>query len=144
MTDFSLDGGTSIVILNTMKLLIISIDPILIEVVEKAASKYNFKLLSFMESREPLDILSTVCSSGPNVILFDDDFLESKTIVTLKAIKKVNKKVAIVFLTSNNSIELGRAISNIGVQYYGLKPIDNEEFNDLLESIPNLVNKHIN
>ena len=68
--------------------------------------------------------------------------LEEKTVFYIDG--KVNKKVAIIFVTSNDSIELGREISNLGVQFYGLKPLSDIELNDLLESIPKLVNKHLN
>jgi len=127
-----------------MKLLLISIDPILVNLVQKAASKHEFELMQFNESIDPIDILSTVCGLNPNVLIFDDDYLESKAGLILNSIKKVNKKIAVIFVTSNDSIELGREISNIGIQFYGLKPISEEELNDLFESIPNLVNKHIN
>jgi len=127
-----------------MKLLLISIDPILSDLVEKSAAKHDFELLRFNESTDPIDILSTVCSLHPNVLIFDDDFLESKAGLILNSVKKVNKKIAVIFVTSNDSIELGREISNIGIQFYGLKPLSGEELNDLFQSIPNLVNKHIN
>lgn len=128
----------------TMKLLLISTDKVLVDFVRGAAEKNNFELLSFKENTDPLDILSNVCLMGPNAIIFDDDYLESQTAAILKSIKKVNKKVVIIFVTSNDSIELGREISNLGVQFYGLKPLSDIELNDLLESIPKLVNKHLN
>lgn len=142
LNDFT--SGTSIVIIKGMKLLLISIDPILVNVVTDIARKSNFEIMSMKENVDPLEILSTVCSMGPHAIIFDDDYLESRTMAILKSIKKVNKKVAIIFVTSNDSIELGREISNLGVQFYGLKPLSDDELNDLLASIPNLVNKHLN
>ena len=127
-----------------MKLLLISIDPILSEIVEKAAKKNNFELIVINEKTDPLDVLSSICSMHPNLVILDDDLLQPHAGNILKSVKKVNKKVAIIFVTSNDSIELGREISNLGVQFYGLKPLSENELNDLLESIPNLVNKHIN
>lgn len=136
--------GTSIALMISMKLLLISSDPDLVNGASNAAAKNNFELINFNESNDPLDILSSVCSTGPNAIIFDDDYLPSQSSAILKSIRKVNKKVAVIFVTSNNSIELGRDISNLGIQFYGLKPIPAKELNDLLESIPSLVKKYIN
>ncbi|OGU54297.1 MAG: hypothetical protein A2V66_13950 [Ignavibacteria bacterium RBG_13_36_8] len=132
-----------LVILKVMKILLISIDPILIDIVKTCAENTKMELLFFNDSTDPLDILSGVYSMHPAALIIDDDYLNPNTSAILKSIKKVNQKVAIIFVTSNDSIELGREISNLGIQFYTLKPIAENELKDLFESIPKLVNKHL-
>ena len=92
----------------------------------------------FSGPNEPLDIMSAVCAQNPSLIVLDDDFIQPKSVHLLKSIRKVKESLNIVFLTSNDSIELGKEITSLAVQYYAIKPISGKE---LVESIISIL-KH--
>ncbi|MCB0749830.1 MAG: hypothetical protein KDC90_20415, partial [Ignavibacteriae bacterium] len=61
----------------------------------------------------------------------------------LESIKKVNSKLAIIFITSDTSIELGRKINNIGVKYYLMKPISEDNLKEFVRSVKSQNEQHI-
>ena len=71
----------------------------------------------------------------PGLLILDDDSLEPNTVDVLRSIKKLCKNTSIVFFTSNDSVELGRQISPLGLLYYGIKPIVKKDFIDVLKAI---------
>lgn len=89
----------------------------------------------FNNSNNPLDLMTRVCSINPAVLIMDDDFLSPNSAHTLESIKQVNQKTEIIFLTSDTSIELGRSISQLGIHYYGIKPVDKEDLRDAVRSL---------
>ncbi len=87
--------------------------------------------------------MSHVCSNNPSLLIIDDDFVKPISERLLASIKKVNPKLPIIFITSNTSLELGRAINSIGVKYYLMKPLSDEDLKEFITSITeNLVNKY--
>jgi DNA-binding NarL/FixJ family response regulator len=79
------------------------------------------------EGKDPLDVMSTICEANPSLLIIDDDFLRPNTVHILQSIRKVNKKINIIFCTSNTSIDLGKQVSQLGLQYYAVKPLDKGE-----------------
>ena len=47
----------------------------------------------------------------------------------------MKKDLKIVFVTSNPSIELGKEISPLGISYYAIKPFDQKDFTELINSL---------
>ncbi len=78
-------------------------------------------------------------SLNPSILIIDDDFLHPETVHVLKSIRKVNKSIRIIFVTSNASIDLGKEISPLGIYYYAIKPLDT---NELLDSFQAVVKEH--
>ena len=85
-------------------------------------------------SYDPLEVISSVHSLSPALLIFDDDILKPNSAKILKSIKQFSKNVVIIFLTSDNSVDLGRNISPIGVYFYGIKPISKDEILNLIKS----------
>ena len=126
-----------------VKILLISTDNLLQTFLEKNRNEEENQYLIFSVSNDPLDILSHVCSSNPSLLILDDDFITPNTEKLLSSIKKVNPKLPIIFITSNTSLELGRAINSIGVKYYLMKPLSDEDLNEFITSVTeNLTNKY--
>lgn len=118
-----------------MKTLVLSNDSelkLLIEGLEQN-DRFSFQILD--NTGNPIEIISTVCSERPGLLIVDDDGLKPNTVDVLKSIKKLCKNTAIVFFTSNDSLELGRQVSPLGVLYYGIKPIVKKDFIDVLRAI---------
>lgn len=93
------------------------------------------KIKLYKKSYDPLEVISSVHSLSPTLLIFDDDILKPNSAKILKSIKQISKNVVIIFFTSDNSVDLGREISPMGVYYYGIKPISEREILNLIKSV---------
>ena len=118
-----------------MKTVIISNDNELINIIKSLNVIPENQLGIYSDNPDALEIMSHVCTEHPNTLIIDDDFTKPESAHVLNAIRKVNNKVKIVFISSDSSIELGREISPVGILYHAVKPVDKEEINDLFNSI---------
>jgi DNA-binding NarL/FixJ family response regulator len=82
-----------------------------------------------------LDILSFVISGNASLVILDDDFTSPHTVHLLESVRKVKKEQKIIFLTSDDGLNLGKDVSSLGVQYYAIKPISGKELIDSVKSI---------
>lgn len=89
----------------------------------------------YQGSSDPLDVMSYVCTTPFSLLIMDDDFLEPNSAHILKSIKKIAGELPVIFITSNSSIELGREISQLGIQFYALKPIEEDTLYKSMQSI---------
>jgi DNA-binding NarL/FixJ family response regulator len=124
-----------------MKVMFVSTDSNLIEMLMKAHLIPEDQVTIYNESDEPLEVMSSVCSCQPAVLIIDDDFIKPNSVQILRSIRRVNQNVKIVFITSDTGIELGRDITPLGIHYYGIKPLNDK---DLGESIRSLVTVYKN
>lgn len=118
-----------------MKIMLISNDRELINTIQDTPGIANLKLEVVNNFEDPLDILSTVYTSHPRLLIIDDDYLKPQSEQIIKAIKKVNRDIGLIFITSNTSIELGKEVSQQGLFYYAIKPVKREDLHDSLNSI---------
>ncbi|MBK7105641.1 MAG: response regulator [Ignavibacteriae bacterium] len=116
-------------------MLIISNDDQIYNSLENLSKEFGCDYSIFKNSKDPLDIVSEVLSKNSTLVILDDDFIAPNSIRLLETIKKVNPKLSIIFITSNLSIELGRAINNIGVTFYLIKPIDTLNLREFINSV---------
>lgn len=117
------------------KILIISNDIQINNSLESFSKEFNCECKIYKKSNDPLDIASEVLSKNSTLVILDDDFIAPNSIKLLETIKKVNPKLSIIFITSDLSIELGRAINNIGVKFYLIKPIDTINLREFINSV---------
>lgn len=99
------------------------------------------ELTFFSESKDPFVIISKTIDLNPALIVIDDDFTSPNTVQILKSIKTINEKIATIFVTSNSSLELGREVTPLGIQFYAIKPLSVTEIFDSIKSIINLQRK---
>ena len=78
------------------------------------------------------------------MLIIDDDLLTPNTLQVLESIRKVDNNMKIIFVTSDASIELGKKISPLGIFYYAIKPIEESDFTELLESVLKTKSNHFN
>lgn len=121
-----------------MKILLVSSDINLINMLSDTELALTHNIVIYSQNNDPLEIMSDVCTLNPSILILDDDFTRSNSTQLLSSIKKVNKKLSIIFITSDDSIELGRQISPIGIQYYSIKPVLQ---NSLIDSIKSIINQ---
>lgn len=110
-----------------MKIMFISRDIELYKDLIKFQERILLPIELFPGANEPLDIMSAVCTENAALVVLDDDFIQPRSAHLLKAIRKVKECLDIIFLTSNDSIELGKKITSLAVQFYAIKPISCEE-----------------
>jgi response regulator of citrate/malate metabolism len=124
-----------------MKTILISDDPDLLSRMKKSGIQLNENVVVFNESKDPLDVMSTVCKLNPFLLIIDDDFLSPETVHILESIRKVNQRIEVIFCTSDSSIDLGKKISQIGIHYYAIKPLTDGELQDSFEGLLKLYKK---
>lgn len=117
------------------KILLISNDSKLNSTLEKLSNEISCDLSFFNKSADPLDIISEVLSTNAHLIILDDDFIAPASAKLLESIKKVKSKLSIIFITADSSLELGRTINNIGVKFYLIKPITEENLREFIKSV---------
>jgi DNA-binding NarL/FixJ family response regulator len=127
--------GMYLAIVAVMKMMVISKDTGLIETIDKLDMFSQDQVILLNTSKDPLDIMSSVCTKNPALLIMDDDYLKPNTAHILKSIKKVKHNIYVIFITSDSSIDLGREVSQLGIQFYAIKPLEGKDIKDLLCSI---------
>jgi DNA-binding NarL/FixJ family response regulator len=119
-----------------MRTIIVTKDNALLSQIKTVSAISEDKLQVFnAEDGTSLDIMSAVCSTNPGLLIIDDDWTGPETGHLLRSIRKVNKKVKIIFITSDDSLEKGRSIMPLDIHYYGMKPLNENELHDALQSV---------
>ncbi len=90
----------------------------------------------------PLELVSKIITFNPALLVIDDDLTQPDSIEIIKSIKNINKEIATVFITSNSSVEFGRRVSPLGIQYYAIKPIEKKDLTESISSIKKLLKKN--
>ena len=115
--------------------MLITDDNSLIGMAEDLGVWKDNELIVYNESSDPIDVLTFIYVETPSVLIFDDDYLSPNSSAVIDSIGKVNKETKIIFATSDSSIELGKKISPLGIYYYAIKPIEESEIKELLDSL---------
>jgi DNA-binding NarL/FixJ family response regulator len=118
-----------------MKIMIFSNDSKLLKMIQIANINDDTTVSVLNESQDPLDIMSAICAQNPSLVVLDDDFVKPHSAHVIRSVRKINSKVNFIFVTSDESVELGREISPLGIHYYGHKPLAQSELHDSIESI---------
>jgi DNA-binding NarL/FixJ family response regulator len=84
---------------------------------------------------DPVKVLSNILAIQPSILIIDDDYMLPNSVSVIESIKKVNNKIKIIFVTSDSGIELGKAVSQLGIFFYAIKPVEDDEFRTLFNSI---------
>ena len=127
--------GILLALIIPMRILLISEDNSLKTIVTKFGDNSDISVIIHDDDSNPIKVLSNYLSLQPSVIIIDDDYLAPNTVPILESMRKVNKKTKIIFATSDSSIELGKKVSQLGIYFYAIKPVDENEFRELLDSI---------
>jgi response regulator of citrate/malate metabolism len=123
--------------------MLISRDQKLLQMVQQAIPLNKNDLMIYDGSADPLDVMSAICTQNPSLLFVDDDFLSPYTAHILHSVRKINQHLDIIFITSDTSIDLGKEISQLGIHYYAIKPLEESELTDSLKSVMDLIAKRI-
>lgn len=121
-----------------VRVLIISDDEFIIKAIKAAGADAGVQIKIYNKTNDPIEIVFDVMEKKPGVVVLDDDYLKPNSMKILKSVKKFDKNLATIFLTSDTSIQLGREITKIGTKYYAIKPITEIDLINLIKSIAQL------
>ena len=113
---------------------VISVDESIIQAIKATEPDMELLINIYNKTSDPIDIVLYMMERKPGVVVLDDDYLKPYSAKILKSIKQISKNVKIIFLTSDNSVDLGREISQIGIYFYAIKPLTKDEILDLIKS----------
>lgn len=126
-----------------MRIVIISNNRILISGIELETDPGLVEIIPLGETDDVLQILNSVKSLNPGIIIIDHSFLKDQAFKLLSMVKLINQKTKIIFLTEDNSIELGREIIKSEVFYYGILPMTREDLSEVINSAIKLFEKNL-
>lgn len=89
----------------------------------------------YEDDKDPVKVLSNILSVQPSLLIMDDDYLAPNTVSILESLRKINDRMKIIFVTSDPGIELGKVVSQLGIYFYAIKPVEEEELKTLFNSI---------
>ncbi len=125
-----------------MKIMLAGGDNYLRAIIEEVKANSESVTFFLHTDFEPLKILSDFLTVQPAILIIDDDHFSPNTFSILDSICRFNKKTRIIFTTSSTSIELGKKVSQLGIFYYAIKPINENEIVEILGTIINSNGKH--
>ncbi|MBI9071533.1 MAG: response regulator transcription factor [Melioribacteraceae bacterium] len=128
-------SGTKIGITISMKVVAITNNIELIEIIQNLKEEFQIDLTSINKINDSLDVVSTICAAPPAFLIFDDDLKQNESVKILQSIRKLCKNISIIFITSDSSIEKGREVAPLGIQYYGVRPVTEEIIAEAMKSI---------
>lgn len=126
-----------------MKIMLLTDDNKLIKMGQSFSEIHALESEICSDKKNPLDVVQCIYKAKPSVIVIDDDFICPNSATLIKTLKMVKKNLKIIFLTSDSSVELGKEISQLAINFYAVKPLEEAEFEDLLLSILKTNNKTI-
>ena len=106
---------------------------------ENLPNNWNLNLVT--EQIDPVDLLVKIHAFNPFAILIDDSLFTPKTNSLLLSIREIQKSIQIIFVTENDSIELGREIAQLGIHKYFIKPFSMLHLLESIKSLETLQNK---
>ncbi len=95
-------------------------------VVEKLKQVKAEKLSIKLSPPEPLTILSDVLRMKPALLVLDDHTLQEHATKLLQKVREVHPDMKIIFLTENPDVQYGKSVASIGVDFYAIKPISED------------------
>lgn len=122
-------------------MLLISNDQELAEEIRSISLQLEYEFFTNSTLADPLDVHSVVHKIYPSLVIVDDDFLKPNTVRIIKSLRDINYNLKIIFITADEGLELGKEISQLGVHYYGLKPVGKDELLQAILSAVSVVKK---
>ncbi len=118
-----------------MRTLLVSEDNLLLTLVNDFGKSDENSVTVYEDDKDPVKVLSNILSVQPSLLIMDDDYLAPNTVSILESLRKINDRMKIIFVTSDPGIELGKVVSQLGIYFYAIKPVEEEELKTLFNSI---------
>lgn len=118
-----------------MKIITVSNDNTLMELITRPDVIGNHQLVVYNESKDLLNMVSFIHINHASALIADDDLLKPESAHLLENLRKINPRLAILFITSDPATEPGKKISQPGIFFYRLKPLSENELEESIRSI---------
>jgi two-component SAPR family response regulator len=118
-----------------MKTIVFSKDKELIEFINSNFG--NNETIIYQSNDNLIEAFAFTLLEKPSLLIIDDDLTKPNTIVFIKNIKNVGKKNFIILITSNESLDFGREVSNLEILHYSIKPCNYVILSEFINSITN-------
>lgn len=116
-----------------MKILALSNDHNLVKGLEVPG--YSVDCIYVQDESHLWDLIEKMTSGRVALVLVDDDHIRPNSARVIQVARRIRKDIPIIFLTSDMSIELGQKISQLGIDFYGHKPLNKDDLSQALVSI---------
>lgn len=116
-----------------MKILVLSHDDTIINSLAK--KNIPAELIFLKEGVQVWSIMEALTSKTISIAIVDDDLLQPDSEKIIKMTQRLKENIGIIFLTSDRGLDLGKKISQLGIDYYGIKPISEKDLCQALSSI---------
>ena len=90
-----------------------------------ALASEGYKVETAKASSEMIKKLHNKSDVG--VIIMDVNMPGVRAYEVIPIVKKINRRIPIIVMSSDNSIDLARKVRQVGIFYYAMKPLDIEE-----------------
>jgi len=107
-----------------MRVITVSDDKTVLSELELLKKNTSFQFDYYTGSRNSLDVISFLFLKQQGYAIIDNDFLKNDTVKVISLLKQLNDQLNILFITSDNSVALGREICPLGVLLYLIKPFE--------------------
>ncbi|NOX87955.1 MAG: response regulator [Calditrichaeota bacterium] len=118
-----------------MKIILFSKEKTLIEEISQLRVSEKFEILEIQTQKPLSDSIELLQITHPDIVIIDDDLVLPDSERLIESIRKFDDSIGVVFVTSNSGIELGRKISQLGIQYYAHKPVDRGVLKEVVLSL---------
>jgi DNA-binding NtrC family response regulator len=79
------------------------------------------------------DIIRKIRNEKAHVILLNDEIEGVKTSDLVPILKKINPKIQVIVISSEESIEIAKRLRGAGIFYQAMKPVDLKEIRAVVE-----------
>lgn len=118
-----------------MEILALTSDEQVINFLSSMNIQCNISLTVCSSLEDEIEGLSKIYSANPGVLILDDDFIKPNSLRYIQSLKKTKKKIKIIFLTSDNSVEFGRQIIGNEIAFYAIKPLEDDSIKEYIKSV---------
>ena len=125
-----------------MKILVLSNDEKIISALSDPGNPAE--TIFFKDEAQLWTIMEKLASHAISLIIVDDDLVRPNSERIIRMLKQLRENVNVIFITSDRSIDLGKRISQLGIDFYGHKPFKEQELCEALSSILRLKTKQPN
>lgn len=118
-----------------MKILAVSDDNAVYDELASIKEKKAIQLNFYEDKKDCLKLFAFLCTKLNGTVIIDHDFLKTRTIPIIRNLKQLNENLKIIFITSDNSVALGKSVISFGFLSYLIKPIPSGALVELLLSL---------
>lgn len=118
-------------------IVIASDDPDVANVIVNILGKKDYFMLI---TNSKLQALWKILNQELRCLIFDFELESESNLIFINIIKSIRPRLPIIVLSSDNSPDMIKQLTEAGIFYYALKPLIKDEMEQLIDAIDGLVN----